>query len=62
VAKRGYSREFTPKAETAKSYLLDDIPAALWVKAKAKSKRDGVSIRAALLGFLQKWVEEDRGQ
>lgn len=55
--KRGYSRDFTPASEKHGRYLLDKIPADLWRRARAKSKREGVSIRALLLGFLRQWVE-----
>ena len=54
---RGYSREFTPRTDTYGRYLLDKIPADLWRRAKAKSKRDGISIRARLLQALTEWVE-----
>ena len=39
MAKRGYSREFTPHGETGKDYFLDNVPEGLWLKAKAKAKR-----------------------
>ena len=55
--KRGYSRDFTPRTDTYGRYLLDKIPATLWRDAKAKAKRDGVSIRAVLLTALKAWVE-----
>lgn len=56
--KRGYSYEFTPKSEKHGRYLLDKVPADLWRRVKAKSKREGISIRALLLGWLSKWVDE----
>lgn len=56
VSKRGYSREFKPHGETGKRYLLDEIPAGLWTQVKEKRKRDGVSIRAAILQLLKAWV------
>ena len=55
--KRGYTYEFTPKSEKHGRYLLDKIPADLWRRAKLKAKRDGVSIRAQLLRWLQDWVD-----
>lgn len=55
--KRGYSREFKPHGETGKRYLLDEIPAGLWTQVKEKCKRDGVSIRAAILQLLKAWVQ-----
>lgn len=54
--KRGYSREFKPHGDTGKRYLLDDIPAGLWADVKAKAKRDGVSVRALILGLLTRWA------
>jgi len=58
MAKRGYSREFTPHGETGKDYFLDNVPAGLWLKAKAKAKREGKSMRAAILTLVKAWVEE----
>ena len=55
--KRGYSRAFTPKGESFSRYLLDKIPAPLWRAAKAKARRDGISIRALLLQQLSEWTE-----
>ena len=55
--KRGYSRAFTPRSETYGRYLLDKIPVTLWLTAKAKARRDGVSIRAVLLNALTQWTE-----
>jgi hypothetical protein len=57
VKKRGYSRDFTPATEKHGRYLLDKIPADLWRRARAKAKREGVSMRALLLGWLRSWVE-----
>lgn len=54
---RGYSREFTPNDATAKNYLLARIPARLWVTARAKAKRDGLSMRGLLLNLLTQYVE-----
>lgn len=54
---RGYSRRFTADPETAKRYLLDQIPALLWVSARAKAKREGLSMRGLLLTLLAKYVE-----
>src|SRR4051812_44974554 len=42
---RGYSRAFTARGDTGKSYALVGIPAGLWKDVKAKSKRSGVSVR-----------------
>lgn len=56
MAKRGYSKEFTPHGDSGKRYLLDQIPAGLWADVKAKCKREGVSVRALILRLLKEWV------
>jgi hypothetical protein len=59
--KRGYSRDFTPSRRVvSKRYLLDNIPAPLWKAARAKAQREGLSMRALLLGFLRAWVRAPR--
>src|SRR5215831_7714423 len=50
--KRGYSREFSPRARTGKRYLLDEIPAGLWIAIRAKARREGTSMRALILRLL----------
>lgn len=58
--KRGYSREFPTRPAgkaPAGRYLLDAIPPALWKAARAKAKREGLSIRHVLLSGLQAWTE-----
>ena len=55
--KRGYSRDFTPHAETGKRYLLDAIPAGLWSAVRARCKREGISVRALILQLLTAWIE-----
>lgn len=54
--KRGYSRAFTPRANTGKRYLLDDIPAGLWNEVRTRAKREGVSLRALILHLLDDWL------
>lgn len=54
--KRGYSKDFTPRSEGYGRYLLDKIPATLWREATAKAKREGISMRALILGWLKDWV------
>lgn len=56
MAKRGYSRDFTPHGTSGKRYLLDDIPAGLWSEVKARSKREGISVRALILNLLTQWL------
>lgn len=55
--KRGYSREFTPRTERRIKFEIDRIPPTLMDAAKAKSKREGISLRALILGWLRDWVE-----
>jgi hypothetical protein len=57
MAKRGYSKDFTPHGDSGKRYLLDEIPAGLWADVKAKCKRDGISIRALILKLLTEWTQ-----
>lgn len=56
MPKRGYSKEFKPHGDTGKRYLLDKIPAGLWTQVKDKAKREGISLRALILGLLKEWV------
>ena len=55
---RGYSRQFTPHGQTCKRYMLDAIPAGLWAAVRAKCKREGISIRAAVLHLLTEWIHD----
>jgi hypothetical protein len=57
MSKRGYSRDFTPRSGGYGRYLLDKIPATLWRDVRAKAAREGVSIRALLLGMLREWLK-----
>lgn len=59
MKKRGYSRDFTPPTDAHGRYLLDKIPADLWRRVRAKAKREGVSVRALILGLLQQWLGRD---
>ena len=56
MVKRGYSREFKPRGNTGKRYLLDKIPSGLWSDVRAKCKREGLSIRALILTLLKNWL------
>ena len=56
--KRGYSREFTPKTERRVQLVIDRIPPTLYNAVKAKAKREGVSLRALVLGWLKEWTLE----
>jgi hypothetical protein len=56
--KRGYSDEFPTTREKRVYFMLDKIPPALWIRVKAKAKREGVSLRALILGWCKEWVEK----
>ena len=58
--KRGYSRDFTPPTAAHGRYLLDKIPAQLWISVRAQAKREGVSVRALILSLLQEWQQARR--
>ncbi len=55
--KRGYSDEFPTTREKRVYFMLDKIPPALWIRVKAKAKREGVSLRSLILKWCQEWVE-----
>ena len=57
MPKREYSREFTARTD-GKTYSMQGIPADLWRKVRAKSKREGVSLRAMLLRRLTEYLNE----
>lgn len=57
MSKRGYSKDFKPHGDTGKRYLLDQIPAGLWARVRAKAKQEGVSLRALILRLLTEWLE-----
>lgn len=56
--KRGYSTDFTPRTERRVTLMIDRIPPTLLDAAKAKAKREGVSLRALVLGWLKDWTTE----
>lgn len=56
--KRGYSREFTPRTARRVQITLDRVPPTLKAAAQAKAKREGVSLRALILGWLKNWAGE----
>lgn len=58
MTKRQYSREFTPKTERRVMLTIDRIPPTLYDAVKAKAKRDGISLRALVLGWLKEWAAE----
>lgn len=56
--KRGYSRDFTPRTERRIKFEIDRIPPTLWAAVQAKAKREGISLRALILGWCKEWVEK----
>lgn len=59
VKKRGYSDEFPTTREKRVYFMLDKIPPALWIRVKAKAKREGVSLRSLILKWCSEWVERE---
>lgn len=57
MAKRGYSREFTPQTERRVRFEVDRIPPTLYEAVKAKAKREGVSLRALTLRLWKDWAD-----
>lgn len=55
---RQYSRDFTPRSDRRCRLTIDKIPPTLYDLVKAKAKRDGVSLRSLVLGWLKKWTGE----
>ena len=62
VVTRGYSREFTPRTERRYAFMVDRVPATLHAEVKAKAKREGMSVRAAILRLLSAWVKSSGDQ
>lgn len=57
MAKRGYSREFTPKTERRVRFEVDRIPPTLYEAVQAKAKRERISLRALTLTLWKEWLE-----
>ena len=58
--KRGYSGEFPTTREKRVYFMLDKIPPALWIRVKAKAKREGISLRTLILGWCQTWIDGEK--
>jgi hypothetical protein len=56
MAKRGYSREFTPKTDRRVQIVIDRVPPTLKDAVDAKAKREGISVRALVLTLLKDWL------
>lgn len=57
MAKRGYSREFTPKTDRRVRLEIDRIPPTLYDAVKAKATREGISLRALTLQLWKGWLD-----
>lgn len=57
MAKRGYSRDFTPQTDRRIKIDIDRVPPTLAAALKAKVKREGLSVRSVTLNLWKKWVE-----
>ena len=62
MAKRGYSREFTPQTERRVRFEVDRIPPTLYEAVKAKAKREGVSLRTLTLRLWKQWAASSDGE
>lgn len=55
---REYSREFArDKGGPRRAFTFDYVPAALYDAVRDKAKREGVSVRKLVLGFLNDWSD-----
>jgi hypothetical protein len=57
MAKRGYSREFTPRTERRIKIEIDRVPPSIDDALRAKVKREGLSIRSLTLRLWKDWIE-----
>jgi predicted HicB family RNase H-like nuclease len=54
--KRGYSRDYTARTERRVQLSLDRVPPTLIEAARVKAHREGLSVRALVLGLLTTYV------
>lgn len=59
MAKRGYSRDFTPQTDRRVRFEIDRIPPMLLDAVKWKAKKQGISLRALTLTLWKEWIEKD---
>lgn len=59
--KRPYSTQFTARANPRR-YLLSGIPPTLWERARARAKREELSIRTVILSLVEQWTERPEGE
>jgi len=57
MAKRGYSREFTPRSGRRIKIEIDRVPPTIADALKAKVRREGLSIRSVTLQLWKDWIE-----
>lgn len=55
---RAYSRDWTPPDGKGTTYAIHAIPTPFWRQVRAKATREGVSLRALILGMLQAWLKD----
>jgi hypothetical protein len=53
---RGYSGDFPSVNSRRVAFTVDKIPPALWLRVRAKAKREGVSLRSLVLHWCEEWV------
>jgi len=58
MAKRGYSREFTPRTERRIKIDIDRVPPTLADALRAKVKREGLSVRSVTLTLWKEWIDK----
>jgi len=59
--KRPYSTQFTAKGKPRR-YLLSGIPPTLWERARARARKEDLSIRTILLSLVEQWTDRPEGQ
>ena len=60
MAKRQWSREFTPRTDRSVTINISNVPPTLRQRFAAKCKRLGKSQRNLLLGWIRNWVADRR--
>ena len=58
--RRGYSDAYPTTGARRVTFTIDRIPPALWARVQGKAKRDGVSLRALVLGWCDEWSTDKR--
>ena len=61
MAKRGYSRDFTPQTDRRIKIDIDRVPPTLAAALRAKVKREGLSVRSVTLTLWKDWVARTEG-